>query len=126
MDAVAAHGELARLSDDELKSLLPPDLKVQGCDWLSELTLAPLLVAACCSLSGQLDDAATIDDLRGAAAHFKSLWEMEVIDPAQVGVEAAEIFRDVEEAMLAHAMQVGDGINNGIARDRSFSQAELN
>ncbi len=45
----------------------------------------------------------------------------DIIDPAAVGPESAEIFKELEQAMIRYAMQVG----NEIARDRS-RVAELN
>ncbi len=122
MHVLEAHGLLAALSDDELHELRPPDLKIDGLDWLDDLAVSPLVVTACCSLSGQLDEARTLDDLRAAAAHFRSLWDAEVIDPDRVGPELADIFGQLEEAILAHAMQLG----TRISRDAGFSQAELN
>lgn len=64
---------------------LPPDGDV----------VAPLIATAACLLSGGLDDAQSLDDLRECMEHFATLYSSEVIDDDQLNHEVACVFEAV-------------------------------
>jgi hypothetical protein len=118
MDVCTAHGLLAELSSDELFALLPPDLEFRGGLALEVATLLPLFAAGMASRSGMLEDNChTVDDLKAACAHFRALWDAEIVGPAELNAASAEVFNALQLVHEAAYQQ---------ERNAAFSQAELN
>jgi hypothetical protein len=123
MNQLQAVDLLETLTIDELQSLMPaevvPTSTTGACNDRGRLVF---FVAAGCSLSGQLDDCTTLDDLRESFGDFVTLWNGGIIGDEAWGNEATDILQQAEACALQLAMEIG----NEIERDSKFSRAELN
>jgi hypothetical protein len=77
MQALDAHAAICELPDDDLTALFPECARIEGSR--AERLYMPLLITGGIALSGMLDHAETIDDLREAAAHFATLLNAEIV-----------------------------------------------
>ena len=97
MNRLEAHELLAEFhayDPRELRSWLPAGVEpriVNGIDG------SVALLTAACSLSGQLDDCETVDDLQDACEHFRSLWDAEIVDLTAWNSEALVVIRELIE-----------------------------
>jgi hypothetical protein len=96
MQALDAHAMLADLDGDELIEWLPQDALAEGADHTMLRLYAPLLIVGGISLSGMLDDAQTVDDLREAAQHFSTLLSCGVASWEQWGSSTRDLFDELE------------------------------
>lgn len=81
-----------------------------------------MFLTAGVSLSGQLPDCTSLDDLREAFRDFVSLWNGGIIGDEAWANEANDILQQAEECALKLAMQMGDAAQ----RNSRFTPAELN
>jgi hypothetical protein len=95
MERLEAHAMLVQqwaLDRRELAAWLPEDVEARPSHGIDPL---PAMLLAAASLSGQLDDAETLEDLRDACEHFASLWAAGIIDQEQWNNETWEVIRGV-------------------------------
>lgn len=89
MDILEAHGRLALVPKSERCELLPDATEIDGIDYW------PALCTAFALLSGALEDAKDLDQLKEAVLHGISLLSMDVIGPDDVDREGRAVIETV-------------------------------
>lgn len=95
MTTLQAHELLAELhhrDPERLQAMLPCDCEPRI---IGDIDTSVTLLAAACELSGQLEDAETLEDLEAAAEHFASLFNAEVISLTEWNCRALEIIGEL-------------------------------
>ncbi len=90
MQLLDAHALLAELPDEDLIDWFPEGMLCATNETLS--LYAPMLLTGGISLSGMLDDAASLSDLREAWDHFTALLNCEVVSWESWGSECRDVF----------------------------------
>jgi hypothetical protein len=96
MTPLDCHALLSELPGDELIAMYPEGVLVDSCRPEHMGLYAPLILTGGITLSGALDDAQTIDDLREAAAHFGMLLSAEIVTWEQWGEAARGLWDELE------------------------------
>ncbi len=96
MEALDAHAFLSELPDDELIAMYPEGVLVESCRASDMGLFAPVILTGGIALSGMLDDADTIDDLREAAAHFAMLLNSEIVSWESWGESTRGVWDSLE------------------------------
>lgn len=96
MQTLDCHALLSELPGDELIAMYPEGVLVESCRAEHMGLYAPVILAGGITLSGMLDDAQTVDDLREAAAHFAMLLSAEIVTWEQWGAATREVWDELE------------------------------